>query len=60
MSEKRIGEYYLSDKVLGEGSFSTVYLGYGANDEKVAVKVIPRHTLGNDFYYSLEHYPSTI
>ena len=42
MADKKISDYSISSEVLGKGSFSTVYLGYTADKQKVAVKVIPR------------------
>jgi serine/threonine protein kinase len=37
-----VGNYKLTDRILGQGSFSRVLLAYTAQKRKVAVKVIPR------------------
>lgn len=43
--EKRVGEYFITEEVLGRGAFSTVYSGYSLANRKLAVKVIPRHNI---------------
>ncbi len=45
MKNKRIDSYHISNRLLGSGSFSNVYLGYSADGERVAVKVIPRNRI---------------
>jgi serine/threonine protein kinase len=42
MKDKQIGTYRITDELLGEGSFSKVYLGYDSKQQKVAVKTISR------------------
>ncbi len=37
---KRIGNFKITEQVLGKGSFSTVYLAYDDYHNKVAAKVI--------------------
>ena len=45
MKNKRIGNFHISSTLLGQGSFSHVYLGYDNDSNKVAVKVIPRDNI---------------
>lgn len=45
MKGKRIGEYQITNQLLGSGSFSQVYLGYSHLWGKVAVKIIPRDNI---------------
>lgn len=45
MKNKRIESYHISNRLLGSGAFSHVYLGHSANGERVAVKVIPRNRI---------------
>lgn len=45
MKGKRIGEYHITNQLLGQGSFSQVYLGYSDQSQKVAVKIIPRDNI---------------
>lgn len=45
MKNKRIGDFHISNTLLGQGSFSHVYLGYDNDSNKVAVKVIPRDNI---------------
>eukprot|EP01095_Lingulamoeba_sp_RSL-Kostka_P008542 TRINITY_DN287_c0_g1_i1.p1 TRINITY_DN287_c0_g1~~TRINITY_DN287_c0_g1_i1.p1 ORF type:complete len:304 (-),score=86.65 TRINITY_DN287_c0_g1_i1:316-1227(-) len=48
VSQKRIGKYILTDKLLGQGTQSKVYEGFRANDfEKVAIKRISKKRLNN-------------
>jgi len=45
MKNKRIGDFHITNTLLGQGSFSHVYLGYANDSTKVAVKVIPRDNI---------------
>jgi hypothetical protein len=51
MKDKRIGSYTITNQLLGSGAFSQVYLGYNLISEKVAVKVIPRHTIKGTLFF---------
>lgn len=46
-SNKKILSYYLSDILLGRGSYSKVYLGYTINNEQCAIKIISSIGLNN-------------
>jgi serine/threonine-protein kinase ULK/ATG1 len=46
-SNKRILNYKLTDKLLGRGSYSKVYLGFTINNEKCAIKIISSIGLNN-------------
>lgn len=43
--QKRVGGHCITDRLLGEGAFSKVFLAYGRQGEKQAVKVIPRQEI---------------
>ena len=45
MQDKKIGEYKVTEEVLGSGAFSTVYSAFSSKNKKLAVKVIPRHNI---------------
>lgn len=40
-----MGDYLISNEILGKGAFSTVYSSYNRKHEKLAVKVIPRQNI---------------
>lgn len=37
-----VGSYKITKRLLGQGSFSQVFLGYSRHKDRVAVKIIPR------------------
>jgi serine/threonine protein kinase len=46
-SNKRILDYTITDRLLGRGSYSKVYLGFNANNDKCAIKIISSLGLSN-------------
>jgi len=48
-SNKKIGQYIVSEQLLGEGSFSKVYLARDPHHRTVAVKVISIASLSSNY-----------
>ena len=38
---KKVGSYHITTQLLGQGTFSTVYLAYDRQHRPVAAKIIP-------------------
>ncbi len=51
MKGKRIGDYHITNQLLGQGSFSQVYLAYSDQNQKVAVKIIPRDNIKGNLLF---------
>ena len=49
-SYKKISQYRISDQLLGEGSYSKVYLAWDSFLNPVAAKVIPLSSLSSNFF----------
>jgi len=47
---KKIGNYQITSRVIGKGTFSTVYLAYDQQQQPVAAKVIDLKKLKGIYY----------